>query len=83
MNLTRQLMVVEREKLDQERTIENLRMKNEELRHQYDQLLIANDHRIHLNDHLQEMNELQRSIEEINGNHRREMELLLRRVQVR
>ena len=73
-------MIVEREKLDQERTIETLRMKNEDLRRQIDRITIENDQKISLNEHLNEIDELKRLLDESNEKHQRENELLLRRV---
>jgi hypothetical protein len=60
MNLTQRLMVADKDKQDGHRTIESLRMKNEQLRQQYDQLIMANDHRIHLDDHMREINDMKR-----------------------
>lgn len=59
-NLTRRLMVVESEKSEGDRTVETLRIRNEELRRKYEQLIIDNDHRIHVEDHVRELNEMKR-----------------------
>lgn len=53
--------MLENEKNEAQRTVEKLRMKNEELRLKYDQLLIGNDSRIDVNDHIREITESKRS----------------------
>ena len=53
-------MIVESEKSDADRTVETVRIRNEELRKKYEQLFLENDHRIDLDDHVREMNELKR-----------------------
>lgn len=53
-------MVLESEKSEGDRTIETLRIRNEELRRKYEQLIIDNDHRIHVEEHVREMNEMKR-----------------------
>ena len=53
-------MIAESEKSDADRTLETIRIRNEELRKKYEQLIIDNDHRIHVEDHVREMNEMKR-----------------------
>ncbi|UJR21266.1 hypothetical protein I4U23_024361 [Adineta vaga] len=80
-NLTRRLMIVESEKTEGDRTLEMIRIKNEELRKKYEELIIENDHRIHVEEHVREMNEMKRLTDELSEKHASEMQLLLRRVQ--
>jgi hypothetical protein len=53
-------MVAESEKSEADRTVETIRIRNEELRKKYEQSIIDNDHRIHVDDHIREMNEMKR-----------------------
>jgi predicted metal-dependent hydrolase len=53
-------MIVESEKTEADRTLETIRIKNEELRKKYEQLIMDNDHRIHVEDHVRELNEMKR-----------------------
>ena len=59
-NLTRRLMIVESEKTENERTLETIRIRNEELKRKYDQLMLDNTHRIHVQEHVQEISEMKR-----------------------
>jgi predicted metal-dependent hydrolase len=59
-NLTRRLMIVESEKTEADRTLETVRIRNEELRKKYEQLIIDNDHRMHVEDHVREITEMKR-----------------------
>ncbi|CAF4700539.1 unnamed protein product, partial [Rotaria magnacalcarata] len=54
-DLTRRLMVIESEKTEADRLVQNMRIKNEELRNKYEQSIIDNDHRIHVEDHVREI----------------------------
>ncbi|CAF2144262.1 unnamed protein product [Rotaria magnacalcarata] len=80
-DLTRRLMVIESEKTEADRLVQNMRIKNEELRNKYEQSIIDNDHRIHVEDHVREITEMKRITDELIKKHAGEMELLLRRVQ--
>ena len=53
-------MVAESEKTEADRTLETIRMRNDDLRKKYEQLIIDNDHRIHVDEHVREMNEMKR-----------------------
>jgi hypothetical protein len=53
-------MIAESEKTEADRTLETIRMRNDELRKKYEQLIIDNDHRIHVDEHIREMNEMKR-----------------------
>jgi len=53
-------MIIESEKTEADRTVETIRIRNEELRKKYEQLIMDNDHRIHLDDHVREINEMKR-----------------------
>jgi hypothetical protein len=53
-------MIIESEKTEADRTVETIRIRNEELRKKYEQLIMDNDHRIHLEDHVREINEMKR-----------------------
>lgn len=53
-------MIVETEKTEGDRTLETIRIKNEELRKKYEQIVVENDHRIHVEDHVREINEMKR-----------------------
>jgi hypothetical protein len=53
-------MIVESEKTEGDRTVETIRIRNEELRKKYDQLIMDNDHRIHVEDHVREIAEMKR-----------------------
>jgi len=59
-NLTRRLMIAESEKVDADRTLETIRLRNDDLRKKYEQLILDNDHRIHLEDHMRELTEMRR-----------------------
>lgn len=58
-------MIVESEKSDADRTVETIRIRNEELRKKYEQLIVDNDHRIHVDEHVRELNEMRRLTGEI------------------
>ncbi len=53
-------MIAESEKTEADRTLETIRMRNDDLRKKYEQLIIDNDHRIHVDEHVREMNEMKR-----------------------
>jgi predicted metal-dependent hydrolase len=58
-------MIVESDKTEADRTVEIIRIKNEELRKKYEQLIVNNDHRIHVEDHVREIHEMKRITGEI------------------
>lgn len=53
-------MIAESEKVDADRTLETIRLRNDDLRKKYEQLILDNDHRIHLEDHMKELTEMRR-----------------------
>lgn len=79
-NLTRRLMLAESEKIDADRCLETIRLRNDELRKKYEQLIFDNDHRIHLEDHVRELTEMKRLTGELSEKHAHEMQLLLQRI---
>ena len=92
-------MVAESDKADADRTVGTIRLRNEELRKNYDQVILQNDHRMNVDDHVREMTEMKRLLgsvgsllvslvlrdlsDELSEKHAGEMQLLLRRVQVK
>ena len=59
-NLTRRLLIVESEKIESDRILETIRIRNEDLKRKYEQLMLDNNHRIHIQEHMQEINEMKR-----------------------
>lgn len=53
-------MILESEKSEGDRTIETLRIRNDELRRKYEQLIIDNGRRIDFDEHMRELNETKR-----------------------
>lgn len=53
-------MIVESEKVENDRILETIRIRNGDLKRRYDQLLIDNNHRIHVQEHVQEIGEMKR-----------------------
>ena len=97
-NLTRRLLIVESEKSESDRILETIRIRNDDLKRKYEQLMLDNNHRIHIQEHVQEVSEMKRltgsksinlqkkhliSIDELSQKHANELQVLLRRVQVK
>lgn len=59
-NLTRRLMIVENEKTEGDRILEEIRVRNEDLKRKYDLLMLDNHHRIHVQEHVHEISEMKR-----------------------
>ncbi|CAF1317990.1 unnamed protein product [Rotaria magnacalcarata] len=80
-HLTRRLMIVENEKTENDRILETIRMRNEDLKRKNDHLVMDSNHRIHVQEHVHEISEMKRLTDELSEKHAHEMELVLRRVQ--
>jgi predicted metal-dependent hydrolase len=53
-------MIVDNEKIEADRLLETMRIRNEDLRRKYEQLMMDNNHRIHVQEHMHEINEMKR-----------------------
>jgi hypothetical protein len=53
-------LIIESEKTEGDRSLETIRIRNEDLRRKNDQLMIDNNHRIHVQEHVQEISEMKR-----------------------
>lgn len=80
--LSRRILVNESERVDLLNQIDILRSNNEELIKKYNDLSVECQRKIKLDEHLNQIGDLRRKIEELNLNHKQELENSVFRIQV-